>query len=234
MTELDVEKTAPPAEPPSYPILVRVSHWLNAILIVALAGSGLAIFDAHPTLYLSDASDPHHVLFSVQGVPSFLMLGGWLEGGRRIHFAAAWLFAINGILYTAWMLMSRRKRAVWLHSGDVPRLGRSVRDHLRLPLALADEGGALNPLQKAAYLVVTLGLAPLVVATGLAMSPQFDAAFPWWPALLGGRQSARTWHFLAMVGFVGFTLGHVMMVELSGLATFMRMITGEVREEGPR
>lgn len=235
---------------PSYPVFVRWMHWVNAIALVLLVGSGLQIFDAHPALYAADASDAHRVVFALPQalrpdsppvlfgrpfaglpLPPFfgapLTLGGWLEGARRLHFAAAWIFLVNGALYVGAMLASRRKRAVWPFGQDYAGLWPSLKAHFRLPPQLHGPDGRLNPLQKLSYALLALVVGPLVVATGLALSPQWDAIFPFWTALFGGRQFARTWHFAAMALLVAFTLGHIGLVLASG--TLGRMVLGEAK-----
>jgi thiosulfate reductase cytochrome b subunit/hemin uptake protein HemP len=221
--------TAPATGPdplPSYPILVRLSHWVNAVALIMLVMSGLEIFNAHPTLYLADASDMEAPHLTLPDFPGWMTLGGWLAGARRLHFALALVFIANGILYVAYMRASRRRFAVWPIEKDWRALGPAIRDHLTFPPKLHGEGGALNPLQKVSYLGVSLLLAPFVVLSGLALSPQWDAVFPWYTDLFGGRQFARSWHFAATAGFVGFLGVHVLMVALSGWGTFVHMLTG--------
>lgn len=238
---------------PTFPLWVRVTHWLNAALVVVLVLSGLQIFNAHTALYAADDSDPGKIVFSLpevvrvdaEGTPHYQMvllghayettwtmtafppnvtLGGWLAGGRRTHFAAAAVLVGNGLLYLGLMIFGRRRRAVWPRGEDVRGLGGSVQSHLKG--RLVEPGGAYNPLQKLAYAFVALVLAPLLVATGLAMSPQWDAIVPFWTDLFGGRQMARTLHFLAMAGLVGFVAGHVVLVAIAGWPHLRRMITG--------
>jgi thiosulfate reductase cytochrome b subunit len=239
---------------PNYPLWVRLTHALNGLALLVLIGSGLQIFNANPALYASDASDPAHLVLSLpepvaqnpdgsvslemgllgrriavspnapQYVPSPLAIGGWLEGGRRMHFTAAWIFILNGVLYLTMMLLGRRKHLVWPGVEDFKNLGPAIRDHLKFPPQLGGPG--MNPLQKVAYLAVPGLLAPFIVATGLALSPQWDAVFPFWTDLFGGRQFARTWHFVAMLGLIGFLIGHVAMVALSGRRTVLKMVTG--------
>jgi cytochrome b subunit of formate dehydrogenase len=97
------------------------------------------------------------------------------------------------------------------------------------------QDGEYNPLQKAAYTSVFFILTPLIIASGLAMSPQMDAGFKWLPAIFGGRQSARTFHFLTTFFFAFFTFGHVFMVATTGALNNMRsMITGWYKEKGLR
>ena len=211
---------------PDYPAVVRVAHWLNVVALVALVMSGLQISNAHPALYLGDASDPRNLLLALPEFPKNATLGGWLAGGRRVHFTLAWLFVLNGLLYLGVVLATRRDRAVWPRRVDLAGVPAAIRDHLRFPPRLEGAGGGLNPLQKLAYAGVALGLGPLLVVTGLALSPAWDAAFPWWTDMLGGRQSARTWHFLGMAAFLGFVAVHLLMVAFAGPRAWLRMITG--------
>ncbi|HMV70080.1 MAG TPA: cytochrome b/b6 domain-containing protein, partial [Myxococcota bacterium] len=113
---------------------------------------------------------------------------------------------------------------------DLRALGPSIRDHLRWPPVLHGPGGSLNPMQKVGYFAVPALLAPAIVATGLALSPTWDALVPWWTDVLGGRQMARTLHFAAMLLFFLFITAHVALVIVSGPRTWVRMITGEVEE----
>jgi thiosulfate reductase cytochrome b subunit len=105
-----------------------------------------------------------------------------------------------------------------------------VLDHLRFRHPHGDDALRYNPLQKLAYLGVVFVLAPLAIMTGLAMSPQMDTVLGWWLQLVGGRQSARTLHFVAMALFVLFTVVHVLMVVYAGPVNELRsMITGRFR-----
>jgi thiosulfate reductase cytochrome b subunit len=109
---------------------------------------------------------------------------------------------------------------------QLAELGRSVREHLRIAF-YRHAHAEYNPLQKLSYLLVVLVLVPLMVLTGVAMSPAVDAAAPWLLHALGGRQSARTIHFATGSALVLFALVHVAMVMLSGVANNVRsMITG--------
>jgi len=156
-----------------------------------------------------------------------------LAMARRWHLSFAWLFAF-GLL--AFMI-----RAFW--NGHVRRdlsfaraelrpsaVWRDVKDHLRLRF---DHGGGYNLLQKAAYIGVIFALLPLMILTGLTMSPGMDAAWPWLLDLFGGRQSARSIHFLVAAAIVAFILVHLLLVLLAGPVRESRgMITGRVRTRG--
>jgi thiosulfate reductase cytochrome b subunit len=166
--------------------------------------------------------------------PSWLTIPGffWLAGGRRWHFFFAWLFVLNGLLYVAYNLATGHLRKFLLRPGDLARLVPMILYYLRLR-RVSPQGGEYNPLQKMAYTGVFFFLTPLIVLSGLAMSPQIDAAFNWLPAVFGGRQSARSFHFILTFLFASFTFGHIFMVATTGVINNMRsMITGWYLEKG--
>jgi len=255
----------------------RLSHWLTALCLVVLIMSGLQIFNAHPSLYWGERSDPEGALlrlkavetsegetrgiteilgrefdttgvlgasregggeFEERGFPSWATLPGpqWLAMGRRWHFFFAWVFVLNGLGFGLWALVrGHLARDLWPTGADLRSIARSVVDHVRFRHPMGAAASRYNVLQKLSYLGVIFGLAPLIVATGLAMSPALDATVPWLPGLFGGRQSARTVHFVACFAFVGFVAGHLFMVTVTGLWNNTRsIITGwyRIRSEG--
>ena len=167
--------------------------------------------------------------------PSWITIPGyfWLAGGRRWHFFFGWLFAINGLLYFVYNLLNGHIRKFLFTPRDAANVPAMILYYLHLRPASPQEG-EYNPLQKMAYTSVFLILTPLVLLSGLAMSPQLDVAFNWLPAMFGGRQSARSVHFVLAFGFVTFTFGHVFMVLATGVLNNMRsMVTGWYREKVP-
>lgn len=168
-----------------------------------------------------------------RGFPAWATIPGpqWLAMGRQWHLFFAWLFVVNGLIFWAYGWLSRHfTRDVIPQGRDLRMIGRAVRDHLRLKHPTSEDAKHYNVLQKLAYAAVILGLGPLIVLTGLTMSPTIDAAAPWLLDLFGGRQSARTLHFLACFAFVGFIVIHVSQVILTGLVNNLRsMITGWYR-----
>jgi Ni/Fe-hydrogenase b-type cytochrome subunit len=167
--------------------------------------------------------------------PSWITIPGfyWLAGGRRWHFFFAWIFALNGLLYFIYNRANGHVTKFILRPRDAPKLLPMMLYYLRARKT-SPQDGAYNPLQKLAYTGVFFILTPLIIASGLAMSPQLDAAFNWLPALFGGRQSARSFHFLTTFAFAFFTFGHVLMVATTGIINNMRsMITGWYTEEFP-
>lgn len=256
---------------------LRWMHWINLACLLALVGSGLQIFNAHPALYWGAASDFEHPLLAItavrgadgrgrgvtvvgrvafdttgvlgvsadadgrmvrRGFPGWATIPGTrsLALGRRWHFFFAWLWAINGACYLGWLLASGHlRRELAMRREDWRGIGRSIADHLRFRHPVGEAALRYNPLQKLAYLGVVLGLAPLALLTGLSMSPQLDSLLGGWLALVGGRQSARTLHFVVMALLVLFTVVHVLMVVYAGPVNALRsMLSGRFRIRWPR
>jgi thiosulfate reductase cytochrome b subunit len=165
--------------------------------------------------------------------PSWLTLPGnrWLAMARRWHFFFAWLFVINGLCYLAYSIASRHLgRDLAPTATDWRSIGRSVLDHLRFRHPSGEAAKRYNVLQKLAYLGVIFVLLPLVALTGFAMSPWLDSIIPGWVDAFGGRQSARTLHFIVAWLLVAFVFIHVFEVIVSGFWNHLRsMITGRYR-----
>jgi len=195
---------------------------------------GDARFDTTGVLGVSKRADGMRVR---RGFPEWATIPGTrsLALGRRWHFFFAWLWVINGACYLLWSLGSRHLgHDLAMQARDWRAIPASIVEHLRFRHPVGDEATRYNPLQKLAYLGVIFVLAPLAVLTGLAMSPQMDGVLGWWLQLVGGRQSARTIHFIAMSLFVLFTLVHVLMVVYAGPVNEMRsMLSGRFRVRYP-
>jgi len=165
-----------------------------------------------------------------RGFPAWATLPGpqWLAMGRRWHLFFAWVFVVNGLIFGLYAVLSRHLTTdLFPWWNDLRGLGRSLLDHLLFRHPKGDEAKRYNVLQKIAYTGVIFGLGPLIVLTGLSMSPMVDAAFPILPALFGGRQAARTIHFVACFAFIGFVVVHLTMVAVTGLWNNLRsMLTG--------
>ncbi len=154
---------------------------------------------------------------------------GW---SRYLHFEAAWAVVLTGLLYAIWGLWSGHFRS---NLFPVPgertwqAFGRVIAKHIRLKRPDEAEAFSYNVVQRAAYLVVIFILFPLVICTGLALSPGFNAAFPVVVDTLGGRQSARTLHFFISTFLLLFLVVHVAMIVLGGFTNRMRaMISGKL------
>ena len=165
-----------------------------------------------------------------RGFPGWITIPSYrdLATGRRWHFFFAWLFVFNGLAYLLYAAISGHvRRDLAPTRSQLGHIGQSVWEHIRFHFPKGDEAKSYNVLQKLAYLAVIFGLLPLVFLTGLTMSPGMDAAFPLLLDVFGGRQSARTIHFLCATGIVLFVIVHVFMVVVTGTWNNIRsMITG--------
>jgi thiosulfate reductase cytochrome b subunit len=195
---------------------------------------GVTRIAGHPftttgVLGLSPGTD--HALVP-RGFPSWATLPGFqdLAVGRRWHFALAWLFVINGLIYLAFGAINRhfsRDLAPTREQLKPRHILLDIWDHMRLKHPKGEAAKSYNVLQKFAYLAVIFILLPAMVLTGLTMSPGFDAVVPGLLDLFGGRQSARTLHFISASLIVLFVLVHVIEVLLAGVVNEIRsMITG--------
>jgi thiosulfate reductase cytochrome b subunit len=194
---------------------------------------------SHPRFYWGETGNVNHApLFSIP-VPSSRSTvptgyeyvlpdqNGW---SRYLHFQSAWLLALTGVAYlTVGLGSGHFRRNLVPASTDLrwPAVRRSIAEHLRLPAASVGDPSSYNLLQRLAYLVVIFALVPLVIWTGLAMSPGFTAIWPATVTLLGGKQSARTLHFVVSLALTLFLIVHLVMLVLAGFTTRVRaMITG--------
>jgi thiosulfate reductase cytochrome b subunit len=152
-----------------------------------------------------------------------------LADGRTWHFFFAWVMVFCGIAYVSWGIRRHDLRELALRPADVPKLLPMQLYYLRLRKEPPPHG-KYNPLQKLAYTLVLFVFAPLIVLSGLALAPSFDAAFPWVTAMFGGRQFARLWHFVLMIALCGFFAMHVMLVATTGVRNHLvSMITGRYK-----
>jgi thiosulfate reductase cytochrome b subunit len=219
--------------------LVRVTHWITAVCFLALLVTGGEIVVSHPRFYWGETgNDLTQPLFKLP-IPAsrdFVPTGygyvlpdqnGW---SRYLHFQSAWVFVLTGILYVLFGLLTGHLRKNLLPSGSDFSwrvFSKSILDHLRFKRPDEAEAWSYNVLQRLSYLSVIFGLVPLVIWTGLAMSPAFVSEFPATVNILGGQQSARTIHFFVSLSLLLFLLVHVAMVWLAGFWSRMRaMITG--------
>ncbi len=171
-------------------------------------------------------------LEQVRGFPSWATIPGYraLVDGRHWHFFFAWVFVLNGLVYLSANLLNGHIKRDLLPTKDqlTPRhLWHEVVEHAQLKFPKGEAARRYNGLQKLAYVGVALGVLPLMVLTGLTMSPAVNAGQPWMLWVFGGRQSARTLHFICANLIVVFVLVHVAMVLLSGVWNNLRsMVTG--------
>lgn len=219
----------------------RLWHWLNAILLYTLFASGLGVFNAHPRLYWGQyGANFDSAWLTLDRFPGWITLPGHysLALSRHWHLAAAPIFAFALLAYMVWSIMNRHvARDLALRRDDLrPRhIWQDIRDHARLRFPKGQAALRYGVLQKASYVAVIFGLLPLLILTGLTMSPGMNVAWPWLVELFGGRQSARSIHFIVAFALVAFVLVHILMVVLSGPLNQIRaMITGRCRLPGDR
>ncbi len=196
---------------PAQPLLIRLTHWVNAALLVVMAGSGLQILVAFPQL--GEKGRPFG-WYPFQGdpPPSAVTLGGWLAGGRHWHFAFAWLFVLNGLVYLVYFAASGEWRErLFFPRRDARNAWATILHDLRLRRGPLPRHGLYNGMQRLSYTaVLVLGL--LSVVSGLAIyKPVQLHALTW---LMGGYDAARAVHLLVLVAFALFTLVHLVQVAL--------------------
>ena len=213
-----------------HPLWVRLTHWLNVIAVVVLIMSGLNILLAHPHLYWGLRSTFADPWVSISGIPNWLLIpqGRNLAEARNYHFLFAWIFVLNGLAYLVIGLLGRRfGRRLWPTGDDLRDIGPSVVEHARFHFPADDRARTYNVIQKLTYLAMILIVLPMMLITGLSMSPGFNAVGGVLLEIMGGRQSARTLHFISAGLIVGFIVIHVGLVIWTGLFNNMRsMITG--------
>jgi Ni/Fe-hydrogenase b-type cytochrome subunit len=247
--------------------LVRLTHWVNALAIFVMIGTGLNIFNAHPMLYwgqkgseldapfiaLTAIDTPHGMrgdtligpfhldttgFLGLSDVDGQMMMRGWpawltlpsatdLADARHWHFFFAWILVVNGLVYLAWSFSIRHiQRDLWPTPADLRAIPRSVLDHLKLKHPTGEAAKRYNVLQRLAYLGLLLLVVGMVL-TGCCLSPGLGAFAPWLVQLFGGRQSARTLHFLFAGSIAAFIVVHLVEVVLAGPLNEVRsMITG--------
>ena len=227
---------------PRHPLLVRITHWISTLCFLALLVTGAEITLSHPRFYWGETGNVNtKPLFKIP-VPSSRRLvptgynyvlpdqNGW---SRALHFQSAWFVVLTGLLYGVYGVFSGHFRRAILPAKEHRSLRSyfaTMKSHLRFARPGPDEANSYNLLQRLAYLFVIFVAFPLVIWSGLAMSPTFDSAFPATVNLLGGRQSARTIHFFVSVFLLLFVLAHVFMVWLAGFwSRTVAMITGRTR-----
>jgi thiosulfate reductase cytochrome b subunit len=218
----------------------RLWHWVTALSLIIMMMSGLMIFNAHPRLYWGEyGANTDHAWLQIDSMAG-TAFPGWatipstynLADARIWHLAFAWVLLIGVPLYLLWSLLNGHlRRDLWLSRAELrpSHIWHDIKEHARLRFPTGAAAMKYNALQKGAYLLVLLVLLPLVILTGLAMSPGFDAAVPV-SAWFGGRQSARSIHFICTFGFALFLVVHLLMVLLAGPFNELRsMISGWYR-----
>lgn len=192
----------PPTAVFRHPFLIRLTHWINVLCLLMLVISGFQIYTGRQWLF-----------------------------GRWHHFLFAWIFSLNGLFYTAYILVSgyllRNLLPGW---NDFRNIGSTVRNYLFFRHPKGKEAVRYNVLQKMAYMTVVFVLGPLILLTGLAGSSRGEALFPFLLDLFGTRKRAQAIHFNLTILFIAYTLIHLFMVILTGFRKNLRsMLTGWYR-----
>ncbi|MBX7496449.1 cytochrome b/b6 domain-containing protein [Qipengyuania sp. 6B39] len=209
----------------------RLWHWLNLLCVVTLFMSGLTISNAHRLLYWGDwGFSRQHAWLEVPRFPDWMTIPGSysLAVARDWHILMAWPFALGLLFMWVAMLLNRHfqrdittTRAEWRPTA----IWHVIVEHLKLNFEHA--GGKYNFLQKLAYGLVLGVFLPTMVFTGISISPGMEPTFGWLVDLLGGRQSARSLHFIFAFAIFGFFVVHLALVFLAGpIGQIRGMITG--------
>ena len=189
-----------------HPLVVRWCHWLYAISLFVMVGSGLEIFRAFPSF---GAKIPERDWFDW---PKAFAIGGWLGGALEWHLTFMWIYMATGLVYVGYQLFSGNYRQILFTHRDLHGVWPVVKHYFFLG-PKPDQRAAYNPLQKQAYTTV--------IALGI-LSVQFS----WLAWLMGGFHRARLWHFVVMWAMLAFVFGHLVMVVLRGWSNFVSMLTG--------
>jgi len=207
----------------------RIWHWINALSLVVLFMSGLNISNAHRYLYWGEwGFAPEQAWLHVARFPGWATIPGYysLASARDWHVLFAWVFGLSLLLFLIAALLNGHFRRDIMARRKEWRPA-AIRADLAAHLHLRFEGGRYNLLQKTSYALVIFLLLPLMVLTGMAMSPGMDAAWPFLSQMFAGRQSARSIHFIVAWALFAFAMLHVVLVLLNRPAKHVgEMITG--------
>jgi Ni/Fe-hydrogenase b-type cytochrome subunit len=216
----------------------RLWHWINALTVFVMLMSGLMIFNAHPHLYWGKFGanfDRPWLSFHGRPIPGWATIPSTynLAAARRWHLAFAWVLVVGLILFLLVSLLNRHVQRDLAPSGEEVKpahIWHDITEHARLRFPTGDAALRYNILQKLSYVAVIFVLLPLMLLTGLAMSPAMDASWPWLLDIFAGRQSARSIHFICAMAILAFILVHLVMVVLAGpINEIGSMITGRFR-----
>ncbi|MEG3181071.1 cytochrome b/b6 domain-containing protein [Sphingomonas sp. LT1P40] len=238
-----MDDPAPPAAPTviaRHALTTRIWHWLTALSVIVLLGSGLMILNAHGQLYWGEYGANYDKpwfkliwLFETGRVPGWLTIPSTynLALARRWHLFFALVLGFALLAYMIVSLLNRHfQRDLRIRARELAaaHLIADARAHARLEFHDPANPRAYNIFQKLAYAGVIFVLLPLVIFTGLTMSPGMNAAWPWLLDVFGGRQSARSIHFIVSMLLAGFIVVHLALVILAGAFNEVRsMITGK-------
>ena len=201
-------------------ISTRLWHWINALSVIVLFMSGLGISNAHRRLYWGDwGFAPEMAWLEVPRFAGWATLPSYysLAASRDWHVVFSLVLAFSLLaFFIAALINGHLKRDIFARAREwrLSNIGTDIREHLRLNF---DHGqGKYNILQKLSYALVLFILLPAMILTGMVMSPGMEAAWPFLTEVFGGRQSARSIHFICAFALLGFFIVHVLLVILAG------------------
>ncbi|OBK19698.1 molybdopterin-dependent oxidoreductase [Mycobacterium asiaticum] len=233
-----------------YPAWLRIEHWLNVLFVTLIIRSGIEILATHPKLYWRDDSKPgtewarftrkvmprdrlYDTLDEEESYHPLVALPGraQLGMGRHWHFFAVIGWILLGISYVVLLFATGQWHRYWPASWSIfPEAWNDIVTYLSFNLPPLLPGEPLDAIQKLTYAAVIFVLAPFQILTGAAQSPAIAARFPWYVRMWGGRQWARSLHFLGLIAFVVFIVIHLSMVFFWGWGSLTAlMIFGSVR-----
>ena len=231
----DPQSTAP-AVIKRHALSTRIWHWVNAVAIFIMIGSGAMIFNAHPRLYWGKyGANFDHAWLQLPRFPGWFTIPSNynLAMGRRWHLFFALVLAFGLLAYMIVSLLNRHfQRDLRVRAAELKpeHLLDDAKAHLAFRFHDPERPAAYNIFQKLSYVLVIFGLLPTVILSGLALSPGMNTAWPWLLDLFGGRQSARSVHFICFALITLFTVVHLTLVILAGAWNEVRsMITGKWR-----
>jgi len=230
---------------------VKISHWIVTASFMALVFSGFVIFMCHPRLYWGEVGNDLTPALLELPVSRNYKHGGWEKPvaffpgksnasvsairtyetynqngwGRSLHFLTAWFLVITGLSYLIAAIVTghlRKNLVPGTKELTAPVIGKDIVNHLKMKIPSATRGPQYGVIQKSTYLFVILFLLPVIVMTGLTMSPAISAAYPFLPTIFLGAQSARTIHFFASAILVLFVIIHIIMIIKSGFIKQMK------------
>ena len=235
MSEISTAPASTATGSAAHPLFVRVTHWTSAGAFAILLLSGIAILLAHPRLYWGETGALGGP--SLIDLPLPFVLDIPIRGpGRYLHFLAAWICVLTGVAYVvAGIVSGHFARRFVPPRGDltVRAVGDVVRGHFQPAYVRGTLPGTYNVLQRLTYSVVVFALLPLMICSGLAMSPAVTSVVPVVVTVFGGQQSARTIHFFFACALTLFVLLHIVLVWQSGFTRQLSaMILGPARRSG--
>ena len=215
-----------------FPLWLRLTHFINLLFIGLLIRSGIQILAAHPRLYWNDSSDPKRqwLKFTTTRVPQdrlytsmddensaspvLALPGGDNLGlGRLWHFFSIIFWVLNGVIYVVLLFATGEwSRLIPTSWSIIPDAWHTLLTYLSFHIPPASDFHPYDPLQQLAYAGVVFILGPFMILTGAAMSPSIEGRFPWFVKIFGGKQAARSLHFLSLIAFLLFIIVHTALV----------------------